>query len=142
MSIISSELAFFLPFSLIVVSGLAGFIASISSATICFYLRGYSADPDIRRLLDNGSYFRIGDLIQLGVDNATTTKLEVMEITAIADPGGDGFLTPATLTVKRALYGSNLNDKDAQTDATEGVVSGANVYFPFFNTTADFDKFS
>tara|TARA_A100001015_G_scaffold94649_2_gene105226 strand:+ start:1024 stop:1461 length:438 start_codon:yes stop_codon:yes gene_type:complete len=57
MSIISSELAFFLPFSLIVVSGLAGFIASISSATICFYLRGYSADPDIRRLLDNGSYF-------------------------------------------------------------------------------------
>jgi hypothetical protein len=57
MSIISSELAFFLPFSLIVVSGMTGFMASIGSALICLYLKGYSADPDIRRLLDNGSYF-------------------------------------------------------------------------------------
>ena len=89
--------------------------------------------PDTTITVTDGDFFKVGDLIQFGDDNATATKLEIMEVTAISG---------VTLTVKRALYGSNLNDKDAQTDATDGVVSGANVYFPFFNMTADFDKFS
>ena len=90
-------------------------------------------DVDTSITVNDGDFFKVNDLIQLGVDNSTTTKLEIMEVTAISG---------AVLTVKRGLYGSNINDKDAQTDATEGVVSGANVYFPFFNKTADFDKFS
>ena len=98
--------------------------------------------PDTSISVDDGSYFKVGDLIQFGDDNATATKLEIMEVTAITDTAGDGAFTPAALAVKRGLFGSNINDKDAQTDATDGVVSGANVYLPFFNKTADFDKFS
>ena len=105
-------------------------------------LAAHVDSPDTTISVDNGSSFRIGDLIQLGDDNATATKLEVMQITAIADPGADGLYTPATLTVVRGLYGSNINDKDAQTDGTDGSVVGANVYLPFFNTFHDFDKFS
>ena len=89
--------------------------------------------PDTSITVTDGDYFRVGDLIQLGVDESTTTKKEIMEVTAIAG---------AVLTVKRGLYGSNTNDKDAQTDATEGAVSGANVYLPFFNAHHDYDKYS
>ena len=96
-------------------------------------LAAHVDSPDTTITVDDGDFFKVGDLIQFGDDNATATKLEVMEITAISG---------VTLTVKRALYGSNLNDKDAQTDGTDGVVSGANVYLPFFNTYNDFDKYS
>ena len=89
--------------------------------------------PDTTITVTDGDFFKVGDLIQFGDDNATATKLEVMEVTAISG---------VTLTVTRALYGSNLNDKDAQTDGTDGVVSGANVYFPFFNAYNKFNKYS
>jgi len=46
------------------------------------------------------------------------------------------------LAVRRGLYGSNINDKDAQTDGTDGSVSGANVSFPFFNAYYDYDKYT
>ena len=98
--------------------------------------------PDTSINVDDGSYFKVGDLIQFGDDNATATKAEIMEVTAITDTAGDGAFTPAALAVKRGLYGSNINDKDAQTDAIAGVVSGANVYLPFFNTYNRFNKYS
>ena len=109
-----------------------------SGANLAAHLDG----PDTSISVDNGSYFKIGDLIQLGDDSATASKVEIMEITAIADPGGDGLFTPATLSVIRASHGSNLNDKDVQTDGTDGSVSGANVYFPFFNAHANYNKFT
>ena len=96
-------------------------------------LAAHVDSPDTTITVDDGDFFKVGDLIQFGDDNATATKLEVMEVTAISG---------VTLTVTRALYGSNLNDKDAQTDGTDGVVSGANVYFPFFNAYNKFNKYS
>lgn len=68
--------------------------------------------------------FYVGDLIQVGLDTATTTRVEIMRITAISG---------ATLTVERALYGTSKADKDSQTNGTNGAVSGANIYLPFFN---------
>ena len=77
--------------------------------------------------------FYIGDLIQIGTDTTTATRQEIMRITAI-----DG----ATLTVERALYGTSLADKDSQTDATEGAVSGARIHLPFFNTTGNTNHYN
>ena len=98
--------------------------------------------PDTTITVTDGDFFKVGDLIQFGDDNATSTKLEIMEVTAITDTAGDGEFTPAALAVKRGLFGSNVNDKDVQTDGTDGVVSGANVYFPFFNAYNKFNKYS
>tara|TARA_Y100000310_G_scaffold93976_1_gene91628 strand:- start:1007 stop:2704 length:1698 start_codon:yes stop_codon:yes gene_type:complete len=86
--------------------------------------------PDTTITVTDGDYFRVNDLIQLGDDSGTSTKVEIMKVTAISS---------VTLTVERGLYGSNINDKDVQTDGTDGAVSGANVYLPFFNTYTDYD---
>ena len=96
-------------------------------------LAAHVDSPDTTITVDDGGYFRVGDLIQLGDDSSTATKLEIMEVTAIATH---------VLTVTRGLYGSNINDKDAQTDGTDGSVSGANVYLPFVNAYHDFDKYT
>ncbi len=81
----------------------------------------------------DGDFFRVGDLIQLGINETTATRLEVMEVTAISTNN---------LTVKRAILGTSLADKDSQTDSTSGAVSGAKVYFPIFNQYHDYDKYS
>ena len=81
--------------------------------------------------------FRVGDLVQVGINNTTATRIEIMRVTAMSGTDGSG-----TLTVERALYGTSKADKDAQTDGTNGAVSGANVHFPFFNAYHKFDMFS
>ena len=75
--------------------------------------------------VDDGDFFRVNDLIQFGINTTTATKIEICRVTAIATN---------VLTLERALYGTTANDKDAQTNATSGVVDNAKVYFPFFNT--------
>ena len=67
-------------------------------------------------------YFKVGDLVQVGIDATTATRIEIMRVTAKEAESGSG-----TLTVDRALYGTSAADGDAQTDATNGAVSGANV---------------
>ena len=90
-----------------------------------------AADTSIT--VDNGKLFEIGDLIQLGINDTTATRIEVMRVTNIATH---------LLTVERALYGTSAADKDAQTDATSGAVDNAKVYFPIFNIYGDYDTFS
>ena len=90
-----------------------------------------AADTEIT--VDDSDYFRIGDLIQLGINDTTATRIEVMRVTAISTH---------TLTVERALYGTSAADKDAQTNATSGAVDNAKVYFPIFNTYGDYNTFS
>ena len=90
-----------------------------------------AADTEIT--VDDSDYFRIGDLIQLGINDTTATRIEVMRVTAIATH---------TLTVERALHGTSAADKDAQTNATSGAVDDAKVYFPIFNTYGDYNDFS
>ena len=96
-------------------------------------LAAHVDSPDTAITVIAGGYFRGGDLIQLGDDSATISKVEIMEVTKIATH---------VLTVTRGLYGSNINDKDAQTDGTDGSVSGANVSFPFFNSSCKPFKYS
>ena len=75
--------------------------------------------------VNDGDYFRINDLIQVGINTTTATKIEIMRVTGISTN---------TLTVTRALYGTTQSVSSAQTNGTSGAVSGAKVYFPFFNT--------
>jgi len=77
--------------------------------------------------------FEVGDLVQVGINDTTATRIEIMEITSITDDSGTDQDAAGTLVVKRALYGTSKADKDAQTNSTNGAVSGANVYFPIFN---------
>ena len=65
--------------------------------------------------------FKVGDLIRI--------ENEICEVTAL---GTGADLANSTLTIKRGLYGS--------TAATHG--DAVAIRFPFFNMTADFDKFS
>ena len=82
-----------------------------------------AADTSIT--VDDGDFFRVNDLIQFGINVTTATKIEICRVTAISTH---------VLTLERALYGTTANDKDAQTNATSGVVDDAKIYFPFFNT--------
>ena len=65
--------------------------------------------------VDDGDYFKVGDLIRIAN--------EIMEVTAISTND---------LTVKRGLFGST-----AATHSDDTAIR-----LPFFNMTADFDKFS
>ena len=69
----------------------------------------------------HSKYFKVGDLIRL--------ENEICEITAV---GIGADLANSTCTIKRGLYGST-----AATHADDVAVR-----LPFFNMTADFDKFS
>ena len=84
--------------------------------------------------------FEVGDLVQVGINASTTTRMEIMEVTAITDDSGTDADANGTLVVTRALFGTLLADKDSQNNGTNGVVSGANVYFPFFNEYYDHDR--
>ena len=84
--------------------------------------------------------FEVGDLVQIGINATTATRIEVMEVTAITDDSGTDDDGAGVLTVRRALFGTLKADKDSQTDGTYGAVSGANVYFPFFNEYYDHDR--
>jgi len=73
--------------------------------------------------LENGhsKYFKVGDLIRI--------ENEICEVTAV---GTGADLANSTCTIKRGLFGST-----AATHADDVAIR-----FPFFNMTADFDKFS
>ncbi len=80
--------------------------------------------------VDDGDFFRVGDLVQVGITTGTTaTNIEIMKVTAISGNN---------LTVTRGVHGSIVADGDAQTNATNGAVSGANVHFPIFNALYDY----
>ena len=80
--------------------------------------------------------FYVGDLIQIGTDTTTATRQEIMRVTAISSAD------KKILSVDRALYGTSKADKDSQTDATEGAVSGARIHLPFFNTTGNSNHYN
>ena len=84
--------------------------------------------------------FEVGDLIQIGINTTTATRIEIMEVTAITDDSGTDQNGTGILTVRRALFGTSKADKDSQTDGTNGAVSGANVHFPFINEYYDHDR--
>ena len=90
-------------------------------------------DSDVDFDVADGDYFRVGDYIQLGINETTATRIEIMEVTAISTNN---------LTVKRALFGTSAADKDSQTNATSGAVSGAKVYFPHRNAYHDYDRYT
>ena len=90
-------------------------------------------DSSTTLTVDNGKLFEVGDLIQLGINDTTATRIEVMRVSSISTH---------VLTVERALYGTSAADKDNQTDATSGAVNNAKVYFPIFNTYGDYNSFS
>ena len=91
-----------------------------------------AADTEIT--VDDGSYWYVGDLLQLGINDTTATRIEIMRVTGISTH---------TLTVERGLYGTSAADKDAQTNATSGAVDDAKVYFPFFNIySGEYNRYS
>ena len=100
-----------------------------STANTAEAVEDSSTDFDVT----DGDFFKVGDLIQLGINATTATLKEILRVTAISTNN---------LTVERGLYGTVAVDKDAQTNGTNGAVSGANVHFPIFNTYADHDKYS
>ena len=80
--------------------------------------------------VNDGDYFRVGDLIQLGTTTGTTaTNIEIMRVTGISTN---------TLTVERGLFGSITGNSASQ---TTGHASGAAVHFPWFNTQEKYDKY-
>jgi len=93
---------------------------------------GFEA-ADTELTVDTGAMFRVNDLIQVGINTTTATRIEIMRVTGISSN---------TLTVERALFGTSAADKDAQTDATSGAVNNAKVYFPFFNEYHDHDQYT
>lgn len=84
--------------------------------------------------------FEVGDLVQVGINATTATRIEVMEVTSITDDSGTDQDGAGNLNVRRALFGTSKADKDAQTNGTNGAVSGANVHFPIFNEYYDHDR--
>ena len=89
-----------------------------------FTLAAHLDEPDTSITTQSTHEFYFGDLIQVGINTTTATRIEILRV--IATSG-------ATLTVERALYGTSKADKDSQTNATSGAVSGAKIYLPFFN---------
>ena len=84
--------------------------------------------------VDDTDYFRVGDLIQLGTTTGTTaTNIEIMRVKSVD--------SATVMQVERGLFGSITADGDAQTSSSNGAVSGANVYTPWFNTQEDYDKY-
>ena len=80
--------------------------------------------------VNDGDYFRVGDLIQIGTTTGTTaTNIEIMRVTGISTN---------TLTVERGLYGSITGNVSAQ---GTGHANGAAVHFPWFNTQEKYDKY-
>ena len=85
-------------------------------------------------VVDDTDYFKVGDLIQVGSTTGTTaTNIEIMRVESITNA--------TTMVVERGVHGSITADKDAQTDATNGVIVDAKVYFPWFNTQEDYNKY-
>ncbi len=89
-------------------------------------------ETDTTITVDDGRMFEVGDLIQLGTNTTTATRIEIMRVTSIATH---------VLTVERGLYGTEAADKDSQTDSTSGAVNNARIYFPTFNIYGDWNTY-
>ena len=75
--------------------------------------------------------FKVGDLIQLGTGMTTANNYrEILEVQSIA--------STTSMVCGRALHGTDAGDSDS-TNWNAGHLSGADIYFPFFNTHADSD---
>ena len=98
----------------------ANYMYADSGATLGEDVDDDETDFDV----NDGDYFRVNDLIQVGINTTTATRIEIMRVTAISTNN---------LTVERALYGTSAADKDNQTHGTNGAVSGAKVFLPYFN---------
>ena len=80
--------------------------------------------------VNDGDYFRVNDLIQLGTTTGTTvTNIEIMRVTGISTN---------TLTVERGLFGSITGNVSNQ---STGHASGAAVHLPWFNTQEAYNKY-
>ena len=90
----------------------------------------------------NGTVFKVGDFIQIGINDTTATQIEILKVLKVTDTAGDGAFTPANLVVERGLNGTSAADKDAQTNGTSGAVSGAKVYLPIFNLQTKYNKYT
>ena len=90
-------------------------------------------DSDTSITVSDGSFFKTGDLIQIGINDTTATRIEIMRVTKTSG---------STLHVERGLYGTSIADGDSQTNATNGAVSGANVHLPHFNALDDYNTYS
>mgnify|MGYP003134902557 CR=1 FL=1 len=90
-------------------------------------------DSETQVTVDDTDFFRVGDLIQLGTTTGTTaSNIEIMRVTSID--------SATVMQVERQLFGSILADGDTQTSSTNGAVSGANVYLPWFNTQGKYNE--
>ena len=103
-------------------------------------LDGALEDSETQLQVADIAPFEVGDLVQIGINTTTATRIEIMEVTSITDDSGSDDDANGILVVTRALFGTLKADKDSQTDGTNGAVSGANVYFPFFNEYYDHDR--
>ena len=105
---------------------ISGYMYQDSVANLAEDVDGSETEIDV----NDADYFRVGDLIQLGTTTGTTaTRIEIMEVTGISSN---------TLTVRRGLFGSLQGNSANQ---STGHVNGAAVYFPFFNTQENYDKY-
>ena len=91
-------------------------------------------DSDTQVTVSDTDFFRVGDCIQVGINNTTATRIEILRVTEITNA--------TVMKVDRALYGTSAADKDSQTNSTNGAVSGAKVYLPFFNKTNKQGKYT
>ena len=94
-------------------------------------------DTDTTITVEDAGVFSVNDLIQVGINTTTATRIEIMRVTAKTAEDGE-----TTLTVDRALYGTSAADGDAQTNSTNGAVDEANIYFPMFNAYDNNNQYS
>ena len=69
--------------------------------------------------VDDTAYLKVGDLIQLGINETTATRIEVMEIIDIT--------STTSIEVVRGLHGTTAGQQSAQTG---GHASGNTIYLP------------
>ena len=94
-------------------------------------------DSDTSITVEDAGPFSVGDLIQVGINTTTATRIEIMRVTGKTAEDGE-----TTLSVDRALYGTSAADGDNQTNASNGAVDESNIYFPIFNAYDNNNQYS
>lgn len=137
MALYGSDTSICLGASSTLTPGASGTLYVDTGATLATNLENTEDHIDV----SDGKIFKVGDYVQVGINSTTATRKEIMKVTAITDgSGADDDLTPADLTVDREKFGTSKADKDSQTDSTNGAVSGAKVYWPYFNAFYNHDR--
>ena len=62
-------------------------------------------DSDTQVTVSDTDFFRVGDCIQVGINNTTATRIEILRVTEITNA--------TVMKVDRALYGTSAADKDS-----------------------------